>query len=71
MAPCVKRMLMGLATFVASHLSRFIALGLTNRCVVLESKKHNTPFIHTLNLSKNKLGPNLAILAFATNPPCS
>jgi hypothetical protein len=45
MTPCVKWTLMGLATFVASHPSRFIALGLTNKCVVLESKRHNTPLI--------------------------
>jgi hypothetical protein len=39
--------------------------------VALEFKKHNTPLVPTLNLSMIKLEPNLATLAFATNPPCA
>jgi len=35
---------MGLATFVATHPSCVIALGLTNKCVAPESKIHDTPF---------------------------
>jgi hypothetical protein len=66
--PCAKWTLMGLATFVASHLSHFTTLGLTNECVALESKRHNTPLIPTLNLNRIKLEPNLTTLAFVTNP---
>jgi hypothetical protein len=69
--PCAKWTLMGLATFVASHLNHFIAFGFTNKCMVPESKKHNTQLIPTLNLSMIKLRPNLATIAFATNPPCA
>jgi hypothetical protein len=61
MTPCVKWTLMGLAIFVASHPNHFTALGLTNKCVVFEFKRHNTPLIPTLNLSRIKLRPNLPL----------
>jgi len=70
-APCAKWTLMGWATFLASHPSHFITLGLKIDCVVPESKKHNTQLNPILNLSMVKLGPNLATLAFATNPSCA
>jgi hypothetical protein len=69
MAPCAKSTLMGLATFVATHLSCFTAPWFINECMTLESKRHNTPLVLTLNLNKIKLGPNMATLAFPTNPP--
>jgi hypothetical protein len=65
---CVKWTLMGLATFVATHQSCFTTFGLIKKCVAPKSKRHNTPLIPTLNLSGIKLGPNLAILSFVTNP---
>ncbi len=64
----VKWTLMGLATFVATHQSCFTTFGLIKKCVAPNSKRHNTPLVPTLNLSGIKLGPNLATLAFVTNP---
>jgi hypothetical protein len=67
-APCANWTLMGLATFVTTHSSHTTVLGLTNECVILESKRHNNPLIPTLNLNKIKSRPNLATLAFAIIP---
>jgi hypothetical protein len=39
--------------------------------MALESKRHNTQLIFTLNLSKNNFGPNLVTLTFVMNPPCA
>jgi hypothetical protein len=62
---------MGLATFVTTHLSHIIALGLTNECMIPKTKRHNNPLVPTLNLNKIKFGPNLATLAFVINPHCA
>ncbi len=68
---CVNWTLMGLATFVATHSNPTTALRVTNKCMALESKRHNTQLIFTLNLSKNNFGPNLVTLTFVMNPPCA
>jgi hypothetical protein len=68
-APYANWTLMGLATFVVAHPNCTTTIGLTNKCVVPESKKYNTPLIPTLNLSKTKFEPNLATLTFAMNRP--
>jgi hypothetical protein len=39
-APCANWTLMGLATFVTTHLNHATALGFTNECVIHESKRH-------------------------------
>ncbi len=67
---CANWTLMGLATFVATHLSCVIALGFTNECMAPKSKRHNNPLIPTLNISKIKFRLNLATFIFAINPPC-
>jgi hypothetical protein len=51
--PCANWTLIGLAT----HLNHDTALGFTNECVALKSKKHNNPLVPTLNLNKIKFGP--------------
>ncbi len=62
---------MGLATFVATHLSHIITLGFSNKCMAPKSKRHNNPLIPTLNLSKITFRLNLATFIFAINPFCT
>lgn len=67
-APCANWTMMGLATFVITCLNRVTTLGLINKCMARKSKRHITPLVYTLNLSRIKFRPNLATFAFAINP---